>query len=138
MVVDLLFPGTTNIVANLSSLINQFIDAGLAGLVAFIVVVALFYRPFIVPSSSLSPWASMLSGLLVDRCIECIECIESSADDGYASAAGLPYRSSVSESKSDHLLDVLYLSVWPRLPLFADSSDPATVSSYSVHCRNNS
>jgi len=68
MVVDLLFPGTTNIVANLSSLINQFIDAGLAGLVAFIVVVALFYRPFIVPSSSLSPWASMLSGLLVDRC----------------------------------------------------------------------
>ena len=48
MVVDLLFPGTTNIVANLSSLINQFIDAGLAGLVAFIVVVALFYRPFIV------------------------------------------------------------------------------------------
>ena len=53
MVVDLLFPGTTNIVANLSSLINQFIDAGLSGLVAFIVVVALFYRPFIVPSSSL-------------------------------------------------------------------------------------
>ena len=41
MVVDLLFPGTTNIVANLSSLINQFIDAGLAGLVAFIVAVAL-------------------------------------------------------------------------------------------------
>ena len=48
MVVDLLFPGTTDIVANLSGLINQFVDAGLAGLVAFIVVVALFYRPFIV------------------------------------------------------------------------------------------
>ena len=41
MVVDLLFPGTTDIVANLSGLINQFIDAGLAGLVAFIVVVAI-------------------------------------------------------------------------------------------------
>ena len=48
MVVDLLFPGTTDVVANLSRLINQFIDAGLVGLVTFIVIVALFYRPFIV------------------------------------------------------------------------------------------
>ena len=48
MVVDLFSPGTTNIVANLSGLINQFIDAGLVGLVTFIVIVALFYRPFIV------------------------------------------------------------------------------------------
>ena len=35
MVVDLLFPGTTDVVANLSRLINQFIDAGLVGLVTF-------------------------------------------------------------------------------------------------------
>ena len=48
MVVDLFSPGTTDIVANLSGLINQFIDAGLVGLVTFIVIVALFYRPFIV------------------------------------------------------------------------------------------
>ena len=41
MVVDLLFPGTTDDVANLSRLINQFIDAGLVGLVTFIVAVAL-------------------------------------------------------------------------------------------------
>ena len=48
LVVDVIDPGRTDIVANLSGLINQFMDAGLAGLVAFIVVVALFYRPFIV------------------------------------------------------------------------------------------
>ena len=41
MVVDLFSPGTTDIVANLSGLINQFMDAGLAGLVAFIIVVAI-------------------------------------------------------------------------------------------------
>ena len=41
LVVDVLVPGQTDIVANLSGLINQFIDAGLAGLVAFIVVVAI-------------------------------------------------------------------------------------------------
>ena len=44
MVVDLFSPGTTNIVANLSGLINQFIDAGLVGLVAFIVGVAIIGR----------------------------------------------------------------------------------------------
>ena len=44
MVVDLFYPGTTNIVANLSGLINQFIDAGLVGLVAFIVGVAIIGR----------------------------------------------------------------------------------------------
>ena len=44
MVVDLLFPGTTDDVANLSRLINQFIDAGLVGLVAFIVGVAIIGR----------------------------------------------------------------------------------------------
>ena len=38
---DVFVPGQTDIVANLSGLINQFVDAGLAGLVAFIVVVAI-------------------------------------------------------------------------------------------------
>ena len=41
LVVDVFVPGQTDIVANLSGLINQFVDAGLAGLVAFIVVVAI-------------------------------------------------------------------------------------------------
>ena len=44
MVVDLLFPGTTDIVANLSSLVNQFIDGGLVGLVVFIIVIAIIGR----------------------------------------------------------------------------------------------
>ena len=41
LVVDVIDPGRTDIVANLSGLINQFMDAGLAGLVAFIIVVAI-------------------------------------------------------------------------------------------------
>ncbi len=41
LVVDVFDPGRTDIVANLSGLINQFVDAGLAVLVAFIVVVAI-------------------------------------------------------------------------------------------------
>ena len=41
LVVDVFDPGRTDIVANLSGLINQFMDAGLAGLVAFIIVVAI-------------------------------------------------------------------------------------------------
>ena len=41
MVVDLLFPGTTDIVAGLSGLVNQFIDGGLVGLVVFIIVIAI-------------------------------------------------------------------------------------------------
>ena len=44
MVVDLFSPGTTDIVANLSNLVNQFIDAGLVGLVVFIVGVAIISR----------------------------------------------------------------------------------------------
>ena len=44
IVVDLFSPGTTNIVANLSGLINQFIDAGLVGLVVFIGGVAIIGR----------------------------------------------------------------------------------------------
>jgi len=42
LVVDLLFPGTTNIVGNVVSLVNQFTGAGLNGLIALIVFVALF------------------------------------------------------------------------------------------------
>ena len=41
MVVDLFFPGTTDIVAGLSGLVNQFIDGGLVGLVVFIIVIAI-------------------------------------------------------------------------------------------------
>ena len=41
MVVDLFSPGTTDIVANLSNLVNQFIDGGLVGLVVFIIVIAI-------------------------------------------------------------------------------------------------
>ena len=52
MVVDLFFPGTTDIVANLSGFINRFIDAGLTGLLT---LVALLYvgvlRPFMVLSA---------------------------------------------------------------------------------------
>ncbi len=44
MVVDLLFPGTTDIVAGLSGLVNQFIDGGLVGLVVFIIVIAIIGR----------------------------------------------------------------------------------------------
>ena len=44
MVVDLLFPGTTDIVANLSNLVNQFMNRGLAGLVVFIIVIAIIGR----------------------------------------------------------------------------------------------
>ena len=44
LVVDLLFPGTTNIVANVSSMIDSFVGQGLTGLVALIVFVAMFNR----------------------------------------------------------------------------------------------
>ena len=44
MVVDLFSPGTTDIVANLSNLVNQFIDGGLGGLVVFIIVIAIIGR----------------------------------------------------------------------------------------------
>ena len=52
LVVDIIAPGTVGIVANLSALINQFIDAGLTGRLA---LVALLYvgvlRPFMVLSA---------------------------------------------------------------------------------------
>ena len=41
LVVDVFVPGTTDIVAGLSGLVNQFIDQGLVGLIIFIVVVAI-------------------------------------------------------------------------------------------------
>jgi hypothetical protein len=44
LVADLLFPGTTNIVSNVSSMIGSFVNQGLTGLVALIVFVAMFNR----------------------------------------------------------------------------------------------
>jgi hypothetical protein len=44
LVVDLLFPGTTNIVSNVSQLISSFTGKGVVGLVALLVFVALFSR----------------------------------------------------------------------------------------------
>ena len=44
LVVDVIDPGRTNIVANLSNLVNQFIDGGLVGLVVFIIVIAIIGR----------------------------------------------------------------------------------------------
>ena len=41
LVVDVFVPGQTDIVANLSGVVNSFVDEGIAGLVAFIVVVAI-------------------------------------------------------------------------------------------------
>ena len=41
LVVDVFVPGRTDIVAGLSGLVNQFIDQGLVGLVAFIIVIAI-------------------------------------------------------------------------------------------------
>jgi len=44
LVVDLLFPGTTNIVNNVAGLVNSFIGHGLVGLIALIIFVTLFSR----------------------------------------------------------------------------------------------
>ena len=44
LVVDLLFPGTTNIVNNVATLVNSFVSHGLVGLITFIFFVALFSR----------------------------------------------------------------------------------------------
>ena len=44
LVIDLLFPGTTNIVSNVATLINNFVSHGLVGLITLIVFVALFSR----------------------------------------------------------------------------------------------
>ena len=44
LVVDLLFPGQTNIVSNVASMISSFVDKGLVGLIALIAFVAMFSR----------------------------------------------------------------------------------------------
>lgn len=44
LVVDLLFPGQTNIVSNVASMISSFVDKGLVGLIALIAFVAMFNR----------------------------------------------------------------------------------------------
>ena len=41
LIVDVFVPGQTDIVANLSGVVNSFVDEGIAGLVAFIVVVGI-------------------------------------------------------------------------------------------------
>jgi len=44
LIVDLLFPGTTNIVNNVAGLVNSFIGHGLVGLITLVVFVTLFTR----------------------------------------------------------------------------------------------
>jgi len=44
LVVDILSPGTTNIVGNVSGLIDSFVSQGLVGLIALIVFVAILSR----------------------------------------------------------------------------------------------
>ena len=44
LVVDLLFPGTTDIVNHVAALVKSFMEHGLVGLVTLIVFVALFTR----------------------------------------------------------------------------------------------
>lgn len=42
LVVDLLFPGTTNIVGNVAGLVKSFISQGLVGLITLIVFVSIY------------------------------------------------------------------------------------------------
>ena len=44
LVVDLHFPGTTNIVANVGTLVGSFTSNGLIGLISLIVFVSLFSK----------------------------------------------------------------------------------------------
>ena len=44
LVVDLLFPGQTNIVNNVAGMIGSFVDRGLVGLIALIAFIAMFNR----------------------------------------------------------------------------------------------
>ncbi len=44
LVVDLLFPGTTNIVNNVAVLVNSFIGHGLVGMIALLVFISLYSR----------------------------------------------------------------------------------------------
>lgn len=44
LVVDLLFPGTTNIVDNVAKMVNSFIGHGLVGLIALLVFLSIYSR----------------------------------------------------------------------------------------------
>ncbi len=44
LLIDMLFPGTTNIVNNVAGLVKNFVSHGLVGLITLIVFVALFSR----------------------------------------------------------------------------------------------
>lgn len=44
LLIDMLFPGTTNIVNNVAGLVKSFVSHGLVGLITLIVFVALFSR----------------------------------------------------------------------------------------------
>ena len=44
LVVDMLFPGTTNIVNNVADLVKSFVTHGLVGLITLIVFVSIFMR----------------------------------------------------------------------------------------------
>ncbi|MDH5407468.1 MAG: hypothetical protein OEZ33_10850 [Gammaproteobacteria bacterium] len=44
LVVDMLFPGTTNIVANVATLVKSFVGHGLVGLISLIVFITIFSR----------------------------------------------------------------------------------------------
>jgi hypothetical protein len=42
LVVDILVPGTTGIVGNVSELVDSFVDQGIVGLITLVVFVAIF------------------------------------------------------------------------------------------------
>ena len=42
LIIDILFPGTTDIVGNVSALVSSFTDQGIVGLITLIVFVAIF------------------------------------------------------------------------------------------------
>lgn len=44
LVVDMLFPGTTNIVDNVAGLVKNFVSHGLVGLITLIIFVSIFSR----------------------------------------------------------------------------------------------
>lgn len=44
LVVDLLFPGTTNIVNNVAGMVNSFIGHGLVGMIALLIFVTIYSR----------------------------------------------------------------------------------------------
>jgi len=44
LVVDMLFPGTTNIVNNVADLVKNFVTHGLVGLITLIIFISIFMR----------------------------------------------------------------------------------------------